>query len=419
MSKMEMATNLPPSWVSYLIQSERRLFILAAACKTVYSASLIGVTMLVLAMIDLSNPALETSFKYPELFAEQLKFCFWFLLLAAVYCFSSQGNSYFAAQLAGRVKARLAALVTEYAILRGSPDASERALALTLASSDAHVVCEGALQIHELWLAPINIFTVVILLIQRSGFASPWGYVGGGMCLAVLLLMSQISILLVRSRKAVSEAEVKQAAVFVEVLENIRTLRFYGWDTYMLNKLHALTDAMQPLRRKLIVLKMMNIGTSFIVSPLMVYVLISSFAFTTGQFNPTTNFLFLVQSLFDITKYALLALPSAVRACSAAAAAYERITDYFKRPTYEDRRRIHDLPSNETKATGGFAVQLVNVPCGPSSVIEQWCAEAGSLWVLQGPVRSFKTTLLETIAGCCNLGGLTCRCQFILQVTTP
>jgi ABC-type multidrug transport system fused ATPase/permease subunit len=318
-------------------------------------------------------------------------------LAAGTYCLSSQGNSYFAGQLAGRVKARLAALVTEHTILRASPEASERAHALTLASSDAHLVCEGALSIHELWLAPINILTVVLLLIQRSGFNEPWGYIGGGMCVAVLLVMSRISVLLVKARKAVSQAEGEQVAVFVEVLENIRTLRFYGWDTYMLQKLHTMTDAMASLQQRLIFLKMLNIGTSFISSPLMVYVLISLYAFITGNFNVQSNYLFLIQSLFDITKYALLALPSAVRACSSAAAAYQRIQEYFERPSYEDQREIilHHVSEEELKPM----VQLVNLPAGPNSVIDEWTAEAGSLWVLQGPVRSFKTTLLESIAG--------------------
>ena len=394
MSSIEFTSELPSSWVRYLIKSERRLFFLSAAFKTVYSATLIGITILVLEMIDLSK-----TFKNEELYSKQFLFCFWFLLVAAIFCFSSQGNSYFAGQLAGKVKARLAALVTEETILRASPEASARATALTLASADAHTVCEGALAIHELWLAPINIFTVVVLLISRAGFEEPWGYIGGGMCVAVLLVMSYVSILLVRARKEVSNAENNQASVFVEIIENIRTLRFYGWDSYMLRKLHAMTDAMVPLRRNLIFLKMLNIGTSFIVSPLMVYVLISSFALSTGKFNRESNFLFLVQSLFDITKYALLALPSAVRASSGAAAAYARILEYLQRPPFDDRREIIDGQPSSDKPI----VQLINLPAGPSSVIKEWHALAGSLWVFQGPVRSFKTTLLEGIAGCSML----------------
>ncbi len=216
------------------------------------------------------------------------------------------------------------------------------------------------------------------------------------MCIVVLTFMSFISVALVRARKAVSELESKQVSLFVEVLESIRTLRFYGWDTYMLNKLHLMTDAMDPLRRKLVMLKMLNIGTSFLVTPLMSLVLLSTYAATTGRMD--ADYLYAVQSLFDITKYALLALPSAVRACSGAAAAYARITEYFQRPPYDDKRELirDDDPAGE-QSKG--VVHLVNVPVGPNGCLKEWRAESGSLWVLQGPVRSFKTTLLDCIAG--------------------
>ena len=382
----ESINQLPQSWVRYLISSEPKLFVLAAVSKSLYSAGLIGVTMLVLHMQTIGRGN----------FSEALQYCFIFLAVAAVFQLAGQGNSYFSGQLAGRVKARLAALVSEHAILRASPEASERATALSLASAEAHQVCEGALFIHELWLAPLNILTVVGVLIHYSGHTTEYGYMGGGMCIVVLLIMSYISILLVRARKAISEIESKQISVFVEVLENIRTLRFYGWDSYMLQKLHKMTDAMAPLRRKLIFLKMLNIGTSFLVSPFMTFVILTMYAVKNGRLN--TGFLFLVTSLFDITKYSLLALPSSVRACSGAAAAYARIIEYFKRPSYEDKRELIGVWASGSSESKGI-VQLIGLPVGPKSVLKEWRADAGSLWVFQGPVRSFKTTLLECIAG--------------------
>jgi ABC-type transport system involved in cytochrome bd biosynthesis fused ATPase/permease subunit len=250
---------------------------------------------------------------------------------------------------------------------------------------------------HELWVAPLNIFVVVGILISQVGPSSIYGYIGGSMCMLVLVAMSFISVGLVKARKAVSEVEAKQTSLFCEVLENIRTLRFYGWDTFMLQKLHAMTDAMEPLRRKLIILKMLNIGTSFLVTPMMSLVLLSAYAATTGRMD--ADYLYAVQSLFDITKYALLALPSAVRACSAASAAYTRITDYFHRPPYDDRRELvtHEQPA--AAAASQRLVHLLHLPVGPKSLLREWRAEPGSLWVFQGPVRSYKTTLLECIAG--------------------
>ena len=128
----------------------------------------------------------------------------------------------------------------------------------------------------------------------------------------------------------------------------------------------------------------------------MVLVLLTTYAVKNGRLNG--SFLYLVTSLFDITKYSLLALPSSVRACSGAAAAYARIIEYFKRPSYEDKRELIGVWASGSSESKGI-VQLIGLPVGPKSVLKEWRADAGSLWVFQGPVRSFKTTLLECIAG--------------------
>ena len=46
------------------------------------------------------------------------------------------------------------------------------------------------------------------------------------------------------------------------------------------------------------------------------------------------------------------------------------------------------------------AVEIENLPVGPNrTILEKWRAQPGELWVFQGPVRSYKSTLIETIAG--------------------
>jgi len=46
------------------------------------------------------------------------------------------------------------------------------------------------------------------------------------------------------------------------------------------------------------------------------------------------------------------------------------------------------------------AVEIENLPVGPNrTILEKWRAQPGELWVVQGPVRSYKSTLIETIAG--------------------
>jgi hypothetical protein len=154
MSSISAVDQLPKSWARYLWSSERRLFLLAGLSKVIYSAGLIGVTMLVRAGPDPKCNFVTVSQvlalqRVPRgSYSEALRFCFGFLGIASALQLAAQGNSHFSAQLSGKIKARLAARISEHAILRASPAAEERALALVLASSDAHQVCEGAMLVR-------------------------------------------------------------------------------------------------------------------------------------------------------------------------------------------------------------------------------------------------------------------------------
>lgn len=104
----------------------------------------------------------------------------------------------------------------------------------------------------------------------------------------------------------------------------------------------------------------------------------------------------------------MLALPGAARACSNASASYdqpalpalkfcnnetryERIYNYLRRPVLGDGR--------QTLASEPGVVQLQRVPLGSNTIMSSWRAEAGSLWVFLGPVGSFKSSVLEVVAG--------------------
>ena len=359
---------LPENWVRYAYQSETRFFVLAAACKFLWSSFLIGLMVLNLEIIRSREN--DTS-----------KYVYGYMGVGLAYCLSGECQTYFSALLGSRLKARLAARVAEHAILRGSPAASERALALSLASSDAQSVCQGALTLFDLCVAPFWFIVVVIILVLRVNLK--FGMIGAAMAVCVLIWMAWISVLLTRAKMEISAAESKQVSTFVESLENIRTLRFCGLDTYMLKKLHRMTDDMLPMRQRLLVLKMINLGTSFIASPLMITCLFFVRAWEDGNVSHSIDedFFFNVGTLFDLIKYPLLLLPTSIRAISGAAVGYRRIHNFFNLPSFEDTR--------ESTGTAGSLV-LIDFPVGPATVLKQWSAAPGSLWILQGPVKSFK-----------------------------
>jgi hypothetical protein len=96
------------------------------------------------------------------------------------------------------------------------------------------------------------------------------------------------------------------------------------------------------------------------------------------------NIVYAVTTMFDLIKFPLFLLPNAIRASSSASASYRRILDYFNRPIFEDQRLSAHIP--------GF-LELINFPVGPTTVLKEWRVIPGSLWILQGPVNSFKVLL--------------------------
>jgi ABC-type multidrug transport system fused ATPase/permease subunit len=384
-TRLHPVSPLPSNFVRHAYRSETRLFLLAAAGKALWSMCLIGINVVLLEV---------TNTKDDE--QKRLALIFGFLGVCLLYVCADVACNYYSALLGSRVMSRLAARIAEHAILNGSPEASERAQALSLTSSDTQSVMQGIITLFDLAIAPFWFALVVVLLGRYASvvmsFSQMLQFCTIAACLAIIFgsLMMFISMSLTKAKKAINAAESKQVSTFVECLENIRTLRFYGWDNYMLQKLHRMTDDMMPLRLRLLKFKVINIAISFLASPIMCLTLLMVYACTIGgtpaAMKIDINILYAVTTMFDLIKFPLFLLPNAIRAASGASASYRRILDYFHRPTFEDQRQTAEVAGS---------LQMANFPVGPTTVLRKWQVEPGSLWILQGPVNSFKVRLVD------------------------
>jgi len=133
--------GLPDSWVRYLYQNEPRLFVLSGLCKVAWSTGIIGITVLLLNMGDYATGSngkpLDPGYA--------LTLCFIYIPIMIAFSLSNLGKEYLCAQMASKIKARLAARIAQHCVLNASTDASERAFALSLASSDTNQVAPPSL----------------------------------------------------------------------------------------------------------------------------------------------------------------------------------------------------------------------------------------------------------------------------------
>jgi ABC-type multidrug transport system fused ATPase/permease subunit len=365
---------LPEWWVAYLLKSEPRLFILSAFTKVLWSAC-----ALTCAFYFVRTLVATTDINFG------VGICIAYLVVSMMLSISAQFLGLFSGQLGSRAKARLAALVAEHALLHAVTSQTSQALALTLSSSDAHLVYDGAMTFHNLWAAPVEAIVIIGLLIFLSGDS---GWIAAGIVTFVVITMYILSVIMTRIRGRFNAIQSKQVTLFFEVLQNMRPFRFYGWDEFFLGKLNKLTDEMAPLLVQLGYFKSLNLALVFACPPLMA---IAIFGHYTKSIDLPAGLAFTTLSLFNTLRFPLVVLPNAVRAYSSASTAYNRIREFLGSEKAVDTRVL--------SPTSG-AVEIENLPVGPNkTILANWKAQPGELWVFQGPVRSYKSTLIETIAG--------------------
>jgi ABC-type multidrug transport system fused ATPase/permease subunit len=366
---------LPKWWVVYLLRSEAKLFIVSALCKLLWSASALSCAYyFVQTLVGTSD------------ITYGLYICFAYLAVMIALSFFAQYLGFLSGQLGSRVKARLAALVAEHALLHAAATKGNQSLALTIASSDAHLVCDGAVMFHYLWVAPVEVTAIVALLVD---FSRDGGLICAGVASATVLILYVLSAIMSRIRGRFNAVQSEQVTMFFEVLQNVRSFRFYGWDALFLRKLHALTDQMEAFLMRLAMFKSFNLILVSALSQLLCIVMFGTLSKQNGALTPKLAFTAL--SLFNTLRFPLVVLPNAARAYSAASSAYIRIRDFLNVDKFVDRRLVAE--------TAG-AVEIEKLPVGPNgSILEKWSATPGELWIIEGPVRSYKTTLIEAIAG--------------------
>jgi hypothetical protein len=156
-------------------------------------------------------------------------------------------------------------------------------------------VCEGALSIHQLWGSMLEFVAINLWFLLNAAVPVKYGVFATGACLLALSWVAWVSILMKRVRTAVAGLESKQTALFVEYVANIRSFRLNGWDAFVQRKLDRMTDEMLPLRSRAMRLKMLNLLTSFTLSPVICVLVTIWSAAVNGKLSAS-----LARSIFDV-----------------------------------------------------------------------------------------------------------------------
>lgn len=368
--------GLPSSWFLYIWRHEPKLFILSALMQFAWSACTITAAYyFVNEMTKNLDPV------------RGLELCFGYLGTIIAISVTYQLKSLWVNKMGASIKNRLAAKVAEHALVRASTSAADKSAALVLASQDAHNICEGVKCVWQLPAAISEGAVIIALVIHTSGSLA------GGIAAALLVVgfvaLFSMSLRMTSLKKELNMVQDKQVSMFYEVLANIRPFRLYGWDKFFLSRLDKLTEALIPVQNKVMVLKALNVSTVIIfpvVSSLIVFIVRF---YETGSFSDNV-FQGTVLSLLNTFRYPLLNLPASLRSISSANDSYRRVLSYFEKEVTVDKRTAAATPGS---------VEVENLPVGPACSALTLRINPGSLVVFQGPVKSFKSTIINTLAG--------------------
>jgi len=278
-------SGLPSTWFGFLWQNEPRLLALSGVAQLSWSSFIMtGAYYFVNEMIANRD---ETT---------GLGLCFLYLGSIIIIVLSYQCKELWVGQMGANVKKVLAARVAEHALLHGPLSAGDKSLALVLASQDAHSICEGAKNVWQLPAAISEGTVITALIIWRT--TSLTGAITSGVLIAGFSFLFSMSWLMNKLKHDVTEIQDKQASLFGEVLANMRSFRYYGWDSYFLKRLHGMTDALIPAQQKLVIMKAVN-SCLVIAFPLFpaIALFVASY-YDTGK-GPTVPFQALVLSLLN------------------------------------------------------------------------------------------------------------------------
>ena len=286
-------SGLPATWFGFLWENDPALLALSGVAQLLWSS------FIILGAYYFVNEMNRNRDK-----TRGLELCFLYLGTIIVIVLAYQFKELWVGRMGANIKKVLSARVAEHALLHGSVHAGDRSLALVLASQDSHNICVGAKNVWQLPAAiseGIVITALVIFTTSREYGADVGGLTGGitaGILIGGFVFLFGMSWKMNNLKHDLSQIQDKQASLFSEVLANIRSFRYYGWDAYFLKRLHEMTDALIPSQGKLVVMKALNscLVIAFPVIPATV-LFVSSY-YRTGK-GPSIAFQGLVLSLLN------------------------------------------------------------------------------------------------------------------------
>ncbi|KAI0360724.1 multidrug resistance-associated ABC transporter [Trametes cingulata] len=195
----------------------------------------------------------------------------------------------------------------------------------TMISTDATRLDRNSANIHNLWVAPIQIAIGIGLLIRNLGYSALVGLAVLAFGFPTQFILARV--MLTQRKKGVVLTD-QRVRMTTEVLAGIRLLKYYAWERFYAHQIGALREKEVSTIRKVAAARSTLIGTVTVIPILASVLTFITYALTGHNLDVATIFSSL--QFFNIIRIPLVFLPLVLAAATDALVALGRISTFLR-----------------------------------------------------------------------------------------
>ncbi|RXW22412.1 hypothetical protein EST38_g3441 [Candolleomyces aberdarensis] len=225
---------------------------------------------------------------------------------------------------------------------------------ITMISTDATQLEMFMTYIHQLWIAPIQLILGFGLLIGTLGYSALVGL--GVIIFGFPLQIVLVKIMFTQRNKAIKITD-KRTQLTNEVLQGIRLVKCYGWETFYLLRIGGLrAEEVKAIRKGVIALS--TLICVFHSIPIIAAIL-SFITYSLTGHDLNVAVIFASVQLFNVIRIPLLMLPFALSSLASGLISMNRMSKFLASEELEQPYILDATSKNAVDVDGGFTWEAV------------------------------------------------------------
>jgi len=217
---------------------------------------------------------------------------------------------------------------------------------INLISTDATRIQHLLSNLHSLWSTPLQFIISVCLLVRSMGV---YCFISLGICVFVFPIQGFIIKLLTRTRKKAAILTDNRVKKTQEIIENIRIIKFFGWEKSFLRILQVLREKELKLTKRIVII---DSETNAILNIVLFLASALTFIAYSAAGHPLTAAkLFYCISIFNMIRFPLAFLANTFSQLTSAYVAMKRLTNLL------NEKELDDLPVIDTNSLYAVAIK--------------------------------------------------------------